>query len=195
MLLTRLKVATLLLLAVLGCGSVLMQGGTTARQPDPVIKLKRLPAAQQDKPAPKQAENRQRLDAALATLKGTWRVVYVETTDRFLPEQVAGDCVWDIADGKITRTFTNTKDGTREDVVRFTIDPTRSPAHLDVVTQTAGKRTVLQGIYKQDGDELTVCLIGADGGRPVAFSSNNRGDRKGGNMLLKLKRQKPAPNE
>jgi hypothetical protein len=53
-------------------------------------------------------------------------------------------------------------------------------------------KTILKAIYKLDGDELTVCLYGADGRRPTEFSSSDlRNGEKGGNMLMKFKREKP----
>jgi hypothetical protein len=57
--------------------------------------------------------------------------------------------------------------------------------------EVAGNKIVFKGIYKLDGDELTVCLIGANGGRPAEFTSSDLGNgQKGGMILLKFKREK-----
>src|SRR5262245_49833718 len=41
--------------------------------------------------------------------------------------------------------------------LRFTIDPTKSPAHLDLIVD-AGKKEVCHAIYRIERGELTICV-------------------------------------
>jgi RNA polymerase sigma-70 factor (ECF subfamily) len=150
-------------------------------------------APKQDAPegdAAKEAEQQKEKEAA--KLKGKWKAVAVEIAGQALPEDAAKATVWEIADGKVTtKQLPNIKGGAEQEVVPFKIDPTKDPAHIDFEGEVDGKKTVLKGIYKLDRDELTVCLIGADGGRPSEFGSSDlRNGEKGGNMLMKFKREK-----
>jgi uncharacterized protein (TIGR03067 family) len=69
----------------------------------------------------------------------------------------------------------------------FTIDARKSPATLDFAADgTVGKGLTIAGIYKVEGDTLTVCLAIGDT-RPEKFESP-AGARV---MLMTLKRAKP----
>jgi RNA polymerase sigma-70 factor (ECF subfamily) len=199
MLLNKLKLATMLLLgAILTCAGVgLLSREVAAGQTEPRRRLDAPPrdARPTDKPDPaKEREDRKKKE--LEKLRGKWKGVSVEIAGKALPEDVAGSTVWDIGDEKITAKAPNIKEGKEEEVWPFHIDPTEKPAHLDAEGEVDGKKIVMKGIYKLDGDELTVCLFGADGGRPAEFSSSDLSNgEKGGNMLLKFKREKEPKKE
>jgi RNA polymerase sigma factor (sigma-70 family) len=197
MLLTKLKMATAVLLgAILACASVglLSKTLTAAAQSEPRLETPREGKAEAPKKntpkgdAVKDAEQKKAKEAA--NLKGKWQAVAVEIAGKALPEETAKANVWEIADGKITTKRANNKEGTEEEVRPFKIDPTKKPAHIDIEGEVAGHKTVTEGIYNLDGDELTVCLIGVDGGRPTEFSSSDLSNgEKGGNILMKFKRE------
>jgi RNA polymerase sigma factor (sigma-70 family) len=200
MLLTKLKIATAaVLVAVLTCTIVGLRAyPLTAAEPTEPRQIAqgegKADAPKKDTPkgdAAREAEEEKEKEAA--KLKGKWRAVAAETAGNVLPEATAKTNVWDIADGKITRKLpaNDPKGGKEEEVVPFRIDPTKKPAHIDLEVEVAGIKGVMKGIYKLDGDELTVCLYGADGGRPTEFTSSDLGNgQKGGNILMKFKREK-----
>jgi RNA polymerase sigma factor (sigma-70 family) len=144
-----------------------------------------------DNPKEGKAKEEQRKEAT--KLNGKWKAVAAEISGNVLPEDTAQTNVWDIADGKITRKLpkNKVKGGTDEEVLPFKTDPNKKPAHIDIEGEVAGQKIIIKGIYKLDGDELTVCLYGADGGRPAEFTSSDLGNgQKGGNFLLKFRREK-----
>ncbi|HJZ55484.1 MAG TPA: TIGR03067 domain-containing protein, partial [Gemmataceae bacterium] len=131
-----------------------------------------------DKPDPKKE---------LAKLNGKWQVVNQEVDGQTHGEEVARTNVWVIKDGKITSRYFDTNEGAEKvNEWPFKIDPTQNPAHIDVEFDVAGQKRTIMGIYKLDGDELTICLFGAVDERPTEF----RNSRKGGNLVIKFKRQK-----
>jgi uncharacterized protein (TIGR03067 family) len=73
----------------------------------------------------------------------------------------------------------------RDDKAAITLDPSRSPAAIDIKPVGEGKDTAL-GIYKFDGDTLTLCWSRRGGERPTEFQSKKGSEQ----ILFVLKRQK-----
>ncbi|HEY2158644.1 MAG TPA: TIGR03067 domain-containing protein [Isosphaeraceae bacterium] len=112
------------------------------------------------------AEERKRLD--LAKLRGTWTLLALErekkTFKRDVPMQmlIEGDRKIFFVGGA--------QNGDGWD--RIELDPTRSPAEIDVMLgygPNIGRR--LPGIYRLEGDRLTICLGVPEEPRPVVFES------------------------
>jgi uncharacterized protein (TIGR03067 family) len=94
---------------------------------------------------------------------GTWTVVSIEEGGKKAPEELIKDAtVTFTADGKMT-----TKRGEQEQEFTYRLDPTQKIKEFNG-TNAAGK--TVSGIYKFDGDTLTVCFDRA-GGRPTEFAS------------------------
>ena len=142
-------------------------------------------------------------DAAAAAidprLLGTWRVVE-GTTNRHnepIPRSASRDWQWTFGAGEINTRWLHVSPQPPHRVKKgksgwtYTVDPTRSPGWLD---QRLGEKSPLTlGIYRIEGDTLTICSCFDDKNsvRPTAFESTP--DSK--NELLVFKRMADADVE
>ena len=70
---------------------------------------------------------------------------------------------------------------------KWKLDPGKSPAHLDFTYEDGpAKGTTLKGVYKFEGDTLTVCFGGFGKDRPTEFASK----AGSGTILIVQKRAK-----
>jgi RNA polymerase sigma factor (sigma-70 family) len=160
MLLNKLKVAGVVLLAVT---AAVVGAGVCAR-----LALADKPAVANKDEAPKDEEK----------ILGTWALVSFEEGGQEAPAEAIKEAkVIFAADGKMA-----VKQGVKEQEFTYKLDPAKKPKEFSGTN--AQGRTVL-GIYKLDGDTLTVCYD-RGGGRPTEFAS------KGGTtvVLEVLKREK-----
>ena len=76
-------------------------------------------------------------------------------------------------------------------ITTYRVDPSKSPSQIDVTTQFD---SVLRGIYKFEGDKLTVCLARhEDGARPTEFEARGGSDRALFQLQLSRPDSKPRP--
>jgi uncharacterized protein (TIGR03067 family) len=125
-------------------------------------------------PAPKEGKK-----ADPPSLIGEWTIESMSLGGKPLPKQAN--------DGPTTITFTKEgtavavdKPGAKPDNVKFTHDPKASPMQIDLEEAPGMK---MSGIYKIDGDTLTMC-VSIMGERPKSF------DPSDSTMLMVLKRIK-----
>jgi uncharacterized protein (TIGR03067 family) len=113
---------------------------------------------------------------------GTWAIVSAEKGGQKVPEEVFKGGKWTFAaDGKVTARFRPDNDlgGT------YKLDPAKKPKEITITTDDGKTHP---GIYKLDGETLTVCLGDEDlgTGRPTEFAAKE-GTRV---VLFVLKREK-----
>jgi RNA polymerase sigma factor (sigma-70 family) len=117
------------------------------------------------------------------SIQGKWKVDSAKANGQE-PQGDEGERIkgstWTITTDKITVTFKG-----EDRVATYEIDPAPKPKTINVMTEKEG---TFKGIYKLDGDTLTICAsIGrGDNERPTEFESKEGGST----MLLVLKRAK-----
>lgn len=85
-------------------------------------------------------------------------------------------------------------DAATDTKVKFELDPGRYPKGVDVITEVGdGKQKTNRGIYRLEGDDLTLAFAGPDAPRPVMMVPIPPGKGKnaeGGVVVIRLKRKK-----
>jgi uncharacterized protein (TIGR03067 family) len=119
-----------------------------------------------------------RAGAAKDPLDGTdWTVVSATLNGKSI-DQLKGD-EYQFKSGGLT-----IKNKGKETRSKYQVDGSKKPAHIDITG--LGSKTV-QGVFKTEGDTLTICVPELPGGkRPAAFQSK-AGSKT---ILLVLKRKK-----
>lgn len=106
--------------------------------------------------------------ADLKAMVGKWALVKGELGGKDVTEHLKALDFRIEAGGKYTATV-----GKMVDEGVFTVDPTKTPRHMDIKTGKGGPSAgaTLNAIYKIDGDALVICYQFGGGDRPAAFRS------------------------
>lgn len=96
-------------------------------------------------------------------LQGTWQVVRHEAEGEELPKELSQASRWTFTADRYIG-----KSPEREYRGSFTLDPAKKVKEIDLQPDD-GDRKPLQGIYKMDGDELTICFALQGQARPTEF--------------------------
>jgi uncharacterized protein (TIGR03067 family) len=116
-------------------------------------------------------EPKQRTDEE--EFQGEWVMVGLEVREEAVPaEKLAGTSLV-IKKNKYTTVVKK-----KEYPVTFKLDPKQDPKHIDMyIPSDSGEPQLSKGIYKIDGDKLTICRGQAPGGeRPRNFVSSASND-------------------
>jgi uncharacterized protein (TIGR03067 family) len=108
-----------------------------------------------------------------AKLEGTYLIVGIEMGGERIPDELFSKAPEEDRTIKITADkFISAKKG-KDDAISYRIDASKSPAHITTTENKDGKMETSYGIYKLDGDTLTICMIesGKPEDRPKDFKS------------------------
>ena len=105
------------------------------------------------------SEPREEIRREMLQLKGTWSSMQqLESTVNGVPQKpISFKLIWSIDRDMIT---TSDDEGFAAHTYRFTVDPEKLPKAIDFTILNTGLK--LQGIYKLDGENLTVCFSPGD---------------------------------
>jgi len=122
-------------------------------------------------------------DAKEASIVGEWAGEKAVAGGQEKPVPEGGITFTFAADGKLT-----VKEGPREkpDTGSYKLDPKKDPSEIDIIPPLEKKDPPIAGIYKLDGDTLTLCFSKGKGGRPTKFESPEGSDT----IVMTLKRVK-----
>jgi uncharacterized protein (TIGR03067 family) len=125
------------------------------------------------------------VDAAeLKKLAGHWEVAQQEHGGKKTPAKKLAGLAVEVSGKRMT---TREKGDVKEDATILALDPKSKPAAIDLkIASGADMGRVVKGIYKLEGDNLTVCVAEPGKERPTAFAA-----REGtGHTLFVFKRVK-----
>lgn len=122
--------------------------------------------------------------AELARHQGTWEVVAFVYEGREAPREITATMSRVVEDDHVTwyragKSFAGTG---------LVLDPSADPKAIDVIADGGPQRgKAVLGIYRLDGDELTICMAAPDAPRPTTFDA----PQGSGRTLMTFRKRKP----
>jgi uncharacterized protein (TIGR03067 family) len=104
-------------------------------------------------------------------IKGTWRVVALESGGKAQSEKAFSGNTFEFAKMNGQDTAILSERAYPQVKFNYSLDPNKSPKEINLATK--GNKAL--GIYKLDGDDLTIC-VSLGGARPVEFVTRAGGD-------------------
>jgi uncharacterized protein (TIGR03067 family) len=120
-----------------------------------------------------------------ADLKGKWEPTKQYTSGKEEPKADWIQLAWEFTGDEVVITIKGVG-GMANSSVRYalSVDPRKSPAHIDLTSRNPKLGFI--GIYKLDGDSLTICWNAGRETRPEKFETS----KKDFAYLIEFKRQK-----
>ena len=122
-----------------------------------------------------------------AKLEGTYVIVSLEMGGEKIPDELFSKAPEADRTIRITADKLISSKKGKDDSVAYKVDASKSPAHITTTEAKGGKTETSYGIYKLDGDTLTICMVESEKAedRPKEFKSAK--DSKV--MILTLKKK------
>lgn len=110
---------------------------------------------------------------ALADLQGEWKMVKAESNGKPLPEEKVARTTL-VVDGN-TMYF---QDGEKkQEEVTITLDVSKKPHAIDITPTRKDAAKAIQGIFRREGDRLTIAFTRRGGERPTEFAAPAGGEK------------------
>jgi uncharacterized protein (TIGR03067 family) len=121
--------------------------------------------------------------AELDKHQGTWKVVSFQREGEETPKEIASTITRVVEDDHVVWY----RDGKSFAGTTIRLDPSETPRAIDVIPDGGPQRgKAVLGIYRLEGDELTLCMAAPDAPRPKRFDAP-----KGSGQTLMTFRRRP----
>jgi uncharacterized protein (TIGR03067 family) len=122
-------------------------------------------------------------------LQGKWQVIkWVDEGEKPAPADEIKDFTFEFKDDQVW--LQHDKDG-KPKPAKYAIDPSKKPKHFDYTLDLGkGLELLHQGIYKLEGDELSICILGDGENKDLKRPTEFKGSEAGRQILFVLKRIK-----
>ncbi len=110
----------------------------------------------------------------LDRIQGQWTVQQAQRDGKDASPEARDKMTVKIDGNKLTIDDT---ESARAESAELTLDPSKSPATVELKVTRPGHQETLQGIYKIDGDMLSICWTKNGGARPTEFATKAGSDQ------------------